>query len=124
MIEGLPGGAAEGEVADQADGSIGKALADVDHPAMRVLVCLVGAFGWGIGDLCELDAGSLALQTGFVTAPLVALALAVEAIGIQGIAILANRASIVIVAAGGPLVLVLIGRMAAAVNDAPGMHMA
>jgi len=79
VIESLPGWAAEGEVADESDGSIGEALADVDHPAMRMLVCLVGTFRWGIGDLCELDAGSLALQTGFVTAPLVALALTVEA---------------------------------------------
>ena len=47
VIEGLPGGAAEGEVADEADGSIGKAFADVENAAKGVVIGLVGAFGWG-----------------------------------------------------------------------------
>lgn len=45
----------------------------------------------------------------------------VKAIRVQRISILANRAAIVIIAASGPLILVFIGLMTAAINHTPGM---
>jgi hypothetical protein len=49
------------------------------------------------------------------------VAFLVKAIRVQRISILANRAAIVIIAASGPLILVFIGLMTAAINHTPGM---
>ena len=83
VVERLPGRAAHGQVACQADGSISEAFSDMDHPAVGVLVGLIGALRWGIGHLRQADLGFFALQTSFVAAPFMPLALPIKAIGKQ-----------------------------------------
>jgi hypothetical protein len=121
VIEGFPGGTAEGNVANQAGGTIGEALTDVNNPSMDMLVGLIGAIWRGIGDLIELNMGLPALETGFVTAPFMALAIPVKAIGSQAVAIVADGSALIVIPAGDPLLLILIGGMAAAVNDPAGL---
>jgi hypothetical protein len=76
---------------------------------MLVLVGLVRAFWRGIGDLGKLDQGVFVLETGLVTGPFMPLAFTIEAVGIESIAIGADRTPIIIVAAGGSLALVVVG---------------
>jgi hypothetical protein len=54
--------------------------------------------------------------------PFVAVAFEIEAVGFEGVAEGADGAALVVVAADGPLGLVLIGGVCAEIDDPPGME--
>jgi hypothetical protein len=89
MIESLPGRRADGEVADQADGIIAEALANVEDAPVGVIFRLVGTIGRGIGDVGQAYARLNGLQTSLRTDPLEALSFSIEAVGRESIAVLA-----------------------------------
>jgi hypothetical protein len=89
---------------------------------MRMLTRLVWTLGRRVGNLRQGDPRSLALQTNPITAPFVASAFPVEAIGIQSITIRADRTSAIIIASNNPLLLVVIGLMSPLIYHPAGVE--
>ena len=124
MVDPFPGGRADGDVTDEADGVIGlEAFLDVDDLTEGMVREEVGALVREIGESFDADERVGAVGAGLSTEPLVTLAVEVEAIGGEGVAEAANGAALVVVAAEGPEGLVAVGGMGAQVDDPAGVEM-
>lgn len=103
MVDTLPGGCAHRDVAREAYRTVLETLADVDDLAVGLRVGMgVWALQWRVGDILDDDKRVLAVETGLPTELFVALALRVEAIGGEGVAIGADGTPFVVVASHGP----------------------
>ena len=80
------------------------------------------ASGGRVVSVGECDTGSFSSTTGMLADPFVALSGWIEAIGGEGVAVGADGAAHVVIAANRPEGLVLIGGMSAEVDESPSME--
>ena len=127
MVELLPSGSADREIAHQAlgpqapglraDRAIdGEAFGDIDDLAVRAIIFEIGTLIRRARDIWQGNDRFSAVETNATTDPLVASAVEVEAIGSETIAEGANWSSSVIVATTNPLRSVMIAVVTVQVN--------
>jgi hypothetical protein len=117
MVEELPSGSADRDIAHQADRAInGEAFGDIDDLAVRVIMFEIGTLIRRARDMWQGNDRFRAVETSATTDPLVAAAVEVEAIGSEAIAEGTNRSSSVIVATTKPLGSVMIAVVTVQVN--------
>jgi len=122
VVDTLPGRSAHRDVPHETSRAVLEALADVDDLAMRVVFMVgVKALVRGIGDAFHRDDGCTSIEAGLAAEPLVTLAVGVEAVGGEGIAMRTHRAAFIVVAAHDPSRFVLVGLVSAQVDDATGV---
>jgi len=120
VVEAFPGWGVHGDVSHQADGVILEALSHVDE--LTVGMVEVGALIRRIGSPFDGSNGSGLTAAGVEAGPFVALAVEVEAVGLEGIAEGADGTALVVVAAQRPEGFVLVGLVSAQVDDPSGVE--
>ncbi len=123
VVETFPGGSANRNITNEANGFVLEALADVDDVAVWSKVRFdVGALVRRIGDTFSSNDRRITIETGLSAEPLVALAFEVKAIGSEGKAIGANRTTSVIIAAHRPQGFVFVRLVSAEIDGSPGVQ--
>jgi len=122
VVEGFPHGAADSHIANQADGTIGKALAHIEQEAAGAVGVEVGASEGRLGDRVEGDHRFCALGARAATEILATLALGIIAISSEAIAERTEGSALVIVAPQQPVVWILVGFMGTQVQDTTSLQ--
>jgi hypothetical protein len=120
VVDPLPGGGAEGDIAHEADGAVGEAFTDIENATVRMVWAEIGALIRRIVRVLQVNGGRSAIEAGAITEPLVPLTIEVEAVGSEGVTEGADRVPFGIIAADRPEGLVFVGVVGAEINNAPG----
>ena len=123
VVELFPGWRADGDVADEATGSVVvEREPDVENVAVVGVGVEVGALGEMKWQVVDGDHGLAAVLTSATTEPLVAAFLEVEAVGGEGVTEGTDRTPFVVIAAQGPKSLVPVCLMGAQVDHPAGIE--
>jgi hypothetical protein len=117
MVETLPGGYADRDVAYQADRVVSEPLPEVEDASAGAVGSLKGTRVGRVGHSVQADEGRSPVEASLGTEPFVALTVGIEAIGGEGIAEGTNGATFVVVAPDGPQAFVPVGVVGAQVDD-------
>ena len=123
MVERFPHGAADPDITNQTDGTIGKALAHIEEEAVGAVGVEVGTRKGRLRHRVEGDHRFCALGASAATEILATLALGIIAISSEAIAERTEGSALVIVAPQQPVVWILVGFMGTQVKDTTSPQM-